>query len=232
MATGASSSFSSPSHDDVQRLSFPEATSIGYRQAEGQHNSWHPAHCVMTLGGTWGKTVLENKYEKFERIIYGTQQKHDEQNDSYLARHDILFEDLLSDGATLKDVRAYILLRNSGLSPEDKRRVVIEADGDLTYAKVTHAIRMLGSKFFHEVQGQNKNPGRTKTYEVNMVQEPEEEAFVEEHAHGGPEVDVPEPLIEQLVNEGDEDAILITQFEDAVVDAIQENQTMNAFMSS
>ena len=32
---------------------------------------------VQTLGGVWGKTVLEDRYEKFERAIYGIAQKAD-----------------------------------------------------------------------------------------------------------------------------------------------------------
>ena len=59
---------------------------------------------VTTLGGVWGKTVLEDKYEKFERAIFGISQKSDETNESYLARHEVLFEDLISQGATLSDM--------------------------------------------------------------------------------------------------------------------------------
>ena len=36
-----------------------------------------------------------------------------ETNDSYLARHDVHFEELLSQGVTFEQVRAYILLRQS-----------------------------------------------------------------------------------------------------------------------
>ena len=59
---------------------------------------------VSTLGGAWGKTTLEDKYEKFERAIYGLSQRSDESNDSYMARHEIVFEDMISQGATLSDV--------------------------------------------------------------------------------------------------------------------------------
>ena len=131
---------------------------------------------VTTLGGVWGKTTLEDKYEKFERAIYGVSQKGDETNESYMARHEILFEDLVSQGATLSDMRAYILLRNSALASEDKKRVVIEAQGNLKYDEVTKAIRMLGARFFQEVQGHQKQV-RTKTYDVNHVQEEDDQFF-------------------------------------------------------
>ena len=70
---------------------------------------------------TWwsrGQSKLETKYERFEKAI-GTVQKPDETHKSYLARHEVQYEQLMNMGATLEEMRAYILIRNSGLSPED-----------------------------------------------------------------------------------------------------------------
>ena len=53
---------------------------------------------VSTLGGSWGRTELEERYEFFERAIFGTVQKADESNDSYLSRHDVNFEELIAKG--------------------------------------------------------------------------------------------------------------------------------------
>jgi len=103
---------------------------------------------VKTLGGVWGKTTLENKYERFERAIYSTVQRGDETHESYMARHEVQFEDLLSQGASLTDVRAYILLRNSGLTSEEKKKIIVDAQGNLTYDAVVSALGLLGSKFF------------------------------------------------------------------------------------
>ena len=133
---------------------------------------------MKMLGGVWGKTTLENKYERFERAIYSTVQKGDETHESYMARHEVQFEDLLSQGATLKDVRAYILLRNSGLTSEEKKKIIVDAQGDLTYDVVVSALRLLGSKFFQEVQATGKNPSRTKAYDVNYMQEEDDEIYV------------------------------------------------------
>ena len=55
---------------------------------------------VDTLGGSWGRTAIEQKYDTFEKAIFGTIQKADETNDSYLARHDIHFEELLAQGVS------------------------------------------------------------------------------------------------------------------------------------
>ena len=126
---------------------------------------------VETLGGVWGQSSLEQRFERFEGAIFSTTQKNDETHESYMARHEVQFEDLISQGVTIADIRAYILLRNSGLSAEDKRRVIIDANGDLTYPKVTSALKLLGSRFFHEVQTGQKQSNRNKTYDVNYTQE-------------------------------------------------------------
>ena len=46
---------------------------------------------VTALGGIWGKSTLEEKFERFERAIYTTVQRQDESHESYLARHDYQF---------------------------------------------------------------------------------------------------------------------------------------------
>eukprot|EP00435_Cladocopium_sp_Y103_P021822 s385_g5.t1 len=177
---------------------------------------------VKTLGGTWGQTKLETKYERFERALYGTVQKQDETHTSYLARHEVQFEELANMGATLSEFRAYILIRNSGLTSEDKKRIIVESAGNLKYSKVTDSIKLLASKFFGEVQaGTNAkaNP-RNKTYDVNFVDdehwsdEADESAFLS--------VEAAEDLgLETLLSEGDEDALLVQQFEDSLIDSLQ-----------
>jgi len=188
---------------------------------------------VTTLGGVWGKTVLENKYEVVEKALYGTTQKSDETNDSYLARHEILFEDVITQGATLTDLRAYILLRNSGLPAEDKKRVIIESGGSLDYTKVTSAIRMLGSRFFQDVQGVSKTSQRNKVYDVNMTVDSEEDALWSEEQTGSQgEAGEWEGWFEAFLSEGDEDAVLISQFEESLIDTLQSDPEMAILMSS
>lgn len=188
---------------------------------------------VKTLGGVWGKTTLEDKYEKVEKALYGTTQKHDETNESYLARHEILFEDVITQGASLTDLRAYILLRNSGLSAEDKKRVILESGGSLDYGKVTSAIRMLGSRFFQDVQGVAKTSQRSKVYDVNTAVETEEDTFwTEDHTSGGGELGEMDGWVDVFLSEGDEDAILVSQFEESLIDALQSDTEMSILMSS
>ena len=190
---------------------------------------------VNTLGGAWGKTVLENKYERFEKAIYATNQRSDETNESYLARHEILFEDVLSQGATFADMRSYILLRNSGLSAEDKKKVIVDSGGTLDYTKVTSSIRMLGSRFFQDVQGVAKSSQRTKTYDVNHVHEMDDETTTTgEEAYLGTvdNSDNIESFLDAYIADGDEDAILMAQFEDQLIDTIQGSEEMSAYMTS
>ncbi|CAE7571351.1 GIP, partial [Symbiodinium necroappetens] len=85
---------------------------------------------VTTLGGAWGRSEVELKYDVFEKAIFGTIQKSDESNDSYLARHDVHFEELLAQGVSFEEIRAYILLRQSALSAEDRKKIVVEMSGD------------------------------------------------------------------------------------------------------
>ena len=189
---------------------------------------------VQTLGGVWGKTTLEDKYEKFEQAIYGISKKSDESNESYMARHEIVFEDMISQGATMTDVRAYVLLRNSILSAEDKKRLIVESKGDLKYADVTQAIRMFGAKFFMDVQGQQR-VHKTKTYDVNYTQEADEEfQYGDDHnfAFTADASEVSDMMLDQFLSEGDEDALVVQQFEDALIDSVQGDGEMSAFMST
>eukprot|EP00435_Cladocopium_sp_Y103_P014845 s1096_g3.t1 len=111
------------------------------------------AYLVKALGGQWGRLDSEEKYDLFERALFQVSQRQDETNDSYLARHDAAFEDLLGRKVGLKEIRAYILLRQSILSPDDRKRVIMENDGQLTYEGARKHIRLLGSKFFQDLQG-------------------------------------------------------------------------------
>ena len=156
------------------------------------------------------------------KAIFGTIQKADETHTSYLARHEVQYEDLIGMGATLEEMRAYILLRNSGLSAEDKKRIIIEAKGELEYSKVTSALQLLGSKFFGEVQsGGVKVAGRTKTYDVNLVDESEQD--VEDHDESiFVSMETSEDhALEVLMTEGDEDALTVQQFEDTIIESLQ-----------
>ena len=189
---------------------------------------------VQTLGGVWGKTTLETLYERFERALYTTVQKSDETHESYMARHEVQFEDLLTQGAKLEDIRAYVLLRNSGLTSEEKKKIIVDSEGKLSYSKVIASLRLLGSRFFQEVQSGGKTSHRNKTYEINYVQEEDEEDtfmtvedFVNvEHA------DLADQVVDQLAHEGDEDAALMLHFEEQLIESVQNDPDLSILLTT
>lgn len=126
---------------------------------------------IEILGGTWGQIDLERKYESAEKALFHCIQKQDESNDSYLARADILWTEVLSKGMKLEELQSYITLRGSGLSPEDKKRVVVESHtsggSTLTMKRVSEAIRMLGAGFFQDVTGQRRS--KTRIYDATAM---------------------------------------------------------------
>ena len=69
---------------------------------------------------------------------------------------------LLARKMTLQDLQAFITLRGSCLSAEDKNRVIMESEsaGALTMKKVTvtESVRRLGAAFFPEITGGKRNP--------------------------------------------------------------------------
>lgn len=107
---------------------------------------------IELLGGSWGRIALQKQYEEAEQALYHCSQRSDETNDSFLARADILWSRLMSRKLSWEDLQAFVLLRGSTLSPEEKKKVILDADssstGKLTVSRVTDAIRLLGSNFF------------------------------------------------------------------------------------
>eukprot|EP00435_Cladocopium_sp_Y103_P071338 s690_g37.t1 len=174
---------------------------------------------VTTLGGIWGKSLLEDKFERFERAIFSTSQRQDESHESYLARHDYQFEELLQMGVGFEEIRAYVLLRNSGLNAEDKKKLIVDAQGNLEYKKIVSSLKLLGSRFFHEVQTGSRASSRNKTYDVNAVFEDEFPTNLaeEETVFAGEQWDDGEIYYD----DNDPDAVICMQFEDSIVDALQ-----------
>ena len=79
---------------------------------------------------------------------------------------------------SLDYLQAYVTLRGSALSSEDKKRVIIDSDnaleGKLTMVKVQESIRMLGTSFFQEMTG-NKSVAKTKVYSASALHVDEDE---------------------------------------------------------
>ena len=143
-----------------------------------------------------------------------------------LARHDFHFEELLQMGVGFPEIRAYVLLRNSGLHADDKKKLIVDSKGALEYDSIVSALKLLGSKFFNEVQSGSKSASRSKTYDVNAVFEEEQPTFVmdEETAYTGESWDDGD----LVYDESDPDAIVCLQFEDSILEALQGDMELAA----
>ncbi len=190
---------------------------------------------VEIVGGSWGQVPLEKKFELAEKALYRGGQKQDETADSFLARCDVIWTELLSKNVKLEELRAYIVLRNSRLSPEDKKRIIVESGaesgGVLDMKKVESAVRMLGSGFFQELTSGKKEKA-LKTYDhtaFNVEEEMEEDSDL---AFWTSDEVIDDDLIETLAAENDEDAMTILQFEEAVNESIQTDSELSAYYSS
>ena len=125
---------------------------------------------------------------------------------------------------TLDEIRAYVLLRQSALSPEEKKRVIVDGKGDLQYERVREAIRLLGSRFFQELQGGVK--GRTKMYDTNTLMEEAETHLVVPGGQQGDEWsygDDESSFIQMMAEQNDEDAVFIQEFEEQIIETVQES---------
>ena len=104
--------------------------------------------------------------------LFHCSQRSDETNDSFLARADILWSRLMSRKLSWEDLQAFVLLRGSTLSPEEKKKVILDADssasGKLTVSRVSDAIRLLGASFFGDMTGQKRST-KLKVYDNNAV---------------------------------------------------------------
>lgn len=189
---------------------------------------------VELVGGSWGQIPLEQKFELAEKALYRCNQKADETADSYLQRCDVLWTELLARKVKLEELQAYILLRGSRLTPDDRKRIIVEsgaeAGGVLEIKKVSAAIRMLGSGFFGELAGQKKDRS-LKVYDQHafMVDEVDDMETDTLMTHVD---DLDAETIEILAAENDEDANLIVQFEDAMMDTLQSDPELAAFFTS
>ena len=194
------------------------------------------AAIVEAIGGSWGSTELEERYEYFEKSLYGTIQRSDESHDSFLSRMEANFVELLSRNTTLEEVQAYVLLRQSTLSAEDKKRILLEHEGELKHQPVVKSFRLLGSKFFNEFQS-GRASQKTKVYDANVLETPDhhegssslESGHTERAFHAfsedlEPELD--QDFIDAMIAQEDADALTVSTFEGEFEEFLQETPEM------
>ena len=193
---------------------------------------------VELVGGKWGAVPLEKKFEVVEKALFRGTQKADETSDSYLSRCDVIWTELVAKKIDIKEIQAYILLRGSKLSSEDKKRVLVESGAEsgatLTVKSVEAAIRMIGSGFFQDMIG-NKRDKNLKTYDhtaFTLEESSETPWDVDGDVFWASDETFDDATLEALAAEDDEDVALVLQFEDAVADMVQNDTELGAFYSS
>ena len=104
--------------------------------------------------------------------------------------------------------------------------MIVDSKGALEYEPVVSSLKLLGSRFFHEVQSGSKNPSRSKTYDVNAVFDEEQPAMIldEESISYGDSWEGQE----LYHDESDPDAIVCMQFEDSILEALQGDMELAA----
>ena len=164
---------------------------------------------------TWEETEEMQLYDKFEKAMFRTTQRTNETTQSYVNRLSVSFHELGT--LTVKDIKAFIVLRQSSLSVEDKKRVLTMAGDPLTQEGVEKAMRQLSTKV---LVGQGES--RKKVYPVNYIEDEPEEAHCVQETENIDE----EHAIVLLAEQGDEDAQLIKDFEDQLIEVCQDNQDL------
>ena len=188
---------------------------------------------VKAIGGSWGATDFEECFGFFERALYGTIQKQDESNDSFIARMENVFSELLSRKTSLEEIQAYVLLRQSTLPADDKKRVLLE-NPQLSYQPVLKALRLLGSKFFQEVQA-GKPSSKTKVYDTLIAEDNkdyiENSCLVSQTSFTEDDEMSPE-FLDAMVSQDDPDAVTIQTFETEFDEFLQETPSMHTALVS
>ena len=184
---------------------------------------------VQLLGGQWGKVNLEKKYDIVERALFRCLQKQDESNDSFLARCDVVWSELLAKKVQLEEIQSYIL-RGSRLSTEKKKRVIVESEssssGVLNMEKVTQSVRMLGTSFFNEMIGQKVSKG--KIYESQVMLTEDQDDFQHDESADVADEYTEDEFVGQLLQDDDEDAALIADYESRAADVLQGDSDLAA----
>lgn len=174
------------------RLSLHEDRSIGPGQTQEGSSE--------VLSGSPGTAA--GTFQLFERATLQVTLQAGESNDSYLTGMTTPLR-ILGEGVTVEDIGAYILIWQSGLSMEDRKRII---KGKLTHAAARKGLRLLGAKL--------------KAHDTYAMEEEEEIHMTQDRESGGYDE---ETTLQVLLDEGDEHTHFCHDFEDQILLACQES---------
>ena len=124
---------------------------------------------LLSTVAAWEDSAELQTYEKFERALYKVQQKQDESVFSYVNRMNVAFAEI--PDVTIQEIKAFIMLRQSFLNAEDRKRVLAMTGGTLQAKKVEDAMRQLAPKI---LVGNTGVEAKKKVYAVNYVEDEDE----------------------------------------------------------
>ena len=170
---------------------------------------------LLSAVATWEESAELRAYENFEKALYRIIQRPDESTMSFVNRLEVGFMEL--GKTSVQEMKAFVLLRQSALGPEDKKRILVLTQGSMDASKVANAMRQLSTRVL------TGTAEKKKTYPINMVEEEvEEEVNMSTGGHGGDEESWDEEqAVQFLMDQGDEDACFIAEFEDQLIDTCQ-----------
>ena len=177
-------------------------------------------HLLTALAG-WEESAEMKTFDLFERAVYKTTQRSDESTMSYVNRLQVSFAEL--GDVSVKQFQAFLLLRQSALGVEDKKRILTMTQGKMDTGEIEKAMRTLSTM----VLSSSSDP-KKKVYPTNYV-EPEPGDFGEQDVtpastylatYEDEELDT--ETLETLVSQGDEHALQIQAFEQDLSDMFQE----------
>ena len=181
----------------------------------------HGVENLLAALASWEESAEMKTYELFEKVIYKTMQKSDESTTSFVNRLQVAMDEL--GQVTVKHFHAFLLLRQSALSQEDKKRVLTMVGGEIETKKVEQSMRTLATTVL------SAEP-KKKIYPTNFV-EPEISSQSNEdesqnqnifYTHAEEDDVLTVENIEYLAQGGDEDAMLIQTFEKDFSDMMQD----------
>ena len=101
---------------------------------------------------------------------------------------------------------------------DDRKKIIMENHGSLTYETARKGLRLLGAKSFNELQ-QNQPGKKLKTYDCNYIENEEEVPMTEEGDYG----EWDEEWVYQALLERDERAQFCHEFEEQIMLTCQES---------
>ena len=177
-------------------------------------------HLLSALA-SWEESAELKTFELFEKALYKVTQKQDETTASFVNRLAVAFDEV-GETTTLKEVKAFILLRQSALNNEDKKKVLAMTSGVMEFSGIEQAMRNLSTKVLTS-QGEPKKKIYPTNYVEEEVQSQENPEDAGDYALAAwEEEEISSENVEALGNQGDQDALTVMNFEKDLEDLLQD----------